>query len=239
MPPPKRPLIEARRDQMFPTLEPAEVDRLRRFGEPRSYRAGDALVKVGEVGHGLTVVLAGEVAITRRDELGRREAIVTHGPGAFLGELAQLSGRPALVDAYAQGPVEALIILPEQLRALLIAEAELGERIMRALILRRVAILETAAGGPVIIGRAENGDVLRLQGFLRRNGHPYQRLDPAIDPDAKALIERFHVDPGQLPIVLCPDGQLLRNPSENELARCLRLVRPIDPKRVYDVAVVG
>jgi thioredoxin reductase (NADPH) len=66
--------------------------------------------------------------------------------------------------------VEALIIPPDQLRALLIAEAELGERIMRALILRRVGLLETGAGGPVIVGRAQNGDVLRLEGFLRRNG---------------------------------------------------------------------
>ena len=165
--------------------------------------------------------------------------IVTHEPGAFMGELAQLAGRPSLVDAYAQGPVEALLIPPDQLRALLVAEAELGERIMRALILRRVGLLETGAGGPVIVGRAENGDVLRLQGFLRRNGHPHQRIDPETDPEAKALIERFHVDPGQLPIVLCPGGQLLRNPSENELARCIGLVGPIDPKRVYDVAVVG
>ena len=156
-----------------------------------------------------------------------------------MGELAQLAGRPALVDAYAQEPVEAVIIPPEQLRALLIAEAELGERIMRALILRRVGLLETGAGGPVIVGRAENGDVLRLEGFLRRNGHPHQRLDPDTDPEAKALIERFHVDPGQLPIVLCPGGQLLRNPSETELARCIGLVGPIDPDRVYDVAVVG
>src|SRR5437764_1719560 len=232
-------ILDSRRHQLFPILEPAEIERVRRFGTVRSYRAGEALAKVGEIGPGLSIILAGHVDVTLRDQTGRRTPIVSYGPGAFLVELAQLSGRPALVDAYAQGPVEALIILPEQLRALLIAEAELGERIMRALILRRVAILETGAGGPVIIGRAENGDVLRLQGFLRRNGHPYQRLDPAIDPDAKALIERFHVDPGQLPIVLCPDGQLLRNPSENELARCLRLVRPIDPKRVSDVAVVG
>ena len=136
-------------------------------------------------------------------------------------------------------PVEALIIRPDRLRALLVAEAELGERIMRALILRRVGLLETGAGGPVIVGRAENGDVLRLEGFLRRNGHPHQRLDPETDPEAKALIERFHVDPGQLPIVLCPGGQLLRNPSETELARCIGLVRPIDPNRLYDVAVVG
>jgi thioredoxin reductase (NADPH) len=110
---------------------------------------------------------------------------------------------------------------------------------MRALILRRVGLLERGAGGPVIVGRAENGDVLRLQGFLQRNGHPRQTLNPETDPEAKALIERFHVDPGQLPIVLCPGGQLLRNPSENELARCIGLVGPIDPNRVYDVAIVG
>jgi thioredoxin reductase (NADPH) len=163
----------------------------------------------------------------------------SHGPGAFMGELAQLSGRPALVDAYAQGPVEALIIPPERLRALLIAEAELGERIMRALILRRVGLLETGGGGPVIVGRPDSGDVLRLENFLRRNGHPHQTLNSENDPEAKALIERFHVDPGQLPIVLCPSGQLLRNPGENELARCIGLVGPIDPDRVYDVAIVG
>jgi thioredoxin reductase (NADPH) len=156
-----------------------------------------------------------------------------------MGELAQLRGRPALVDAHAQGPVEALAIPPDQLRALLIAEADLGERIMRALILRRVGLLETGAGGPVIVGRPENGDMLRLEGFLRRNGHPYQRWNPETDADAKALIERFHVDTGQLPIVLCPGGQLLRNPTEPELAGCIGLLGPIDPDRLYDVIVVG
>jgi thioredoxin reductase (NADPH) len=135
--------------------------------------------------------------------------------------------------------VEALIIPPDQLRALLISEAELGERIMRALILRRVGLIETGAGGPVIIGHGDNGDMLRLGGFLRRNGHPYQLLNPDIDAEAKALVDRFHVDPGQLPIVLCPDGQLLRNPSETELARCIGLVQPIDPDRIYDMVVVG
>src|SRR5207244_3095545 len=83
------------------------------------------------------------------------------------------------------------------------------------------------------------GDVLHLECFLRRNGHPRQRLDPETDPEAKALIERFHVDPGQLPIVLCPGGQLLRNPGEIDLARCIGLVGPIDPDRVYDVAIIG
>ena len=232
-------LIEARHDQMFPVLEPSEIERVRRFGKVRSYDAGEALAKVGEVGRGLAIILAGKVDITQHDELGRRTPIVTYGPGSFMGELAQLAGQRTLIDAHAQGPVEALTIPPEQLRALLIAQAELGERIMRALILRRMGLIETGAGGPVIIGRAENGDVLRLEGFLRRNGHPRQRLDPETDPQAKALIERFHVDPGQLPIVLCPGGELLRNPSENELARCIGLVGPIDPDHLYDVAIVG
>src|SRR5256714_325436 len=236
---PTQSIIDTRRHQMFPVLEPAEIERVRRFGKVRSYGAGEALAKVGKVGLGFTIILGGNVDITQHDESGRRTAIVTHSPGAFMGELAQLAGRPALVDAHAKEPVEALIIPPDQLRALLIAEAELGERIMRALILRRMGLLETGAGGPVIVGRAENGDVLRLEGFLRRNGHPRQRLDPEIDPEAKALIDRFHVAAGQLPIVLCPGGQLLRNPTEIELARCIGLVGPIDANRVYDVVIVG
>jgi thioredoxin reductase (NADPH) len=224
---------------MFPILDPLEIERVRRFGVVRTYGAGDALIKAGDAGHGLGIILAGEVDVTRHHETGSRELIVTHHPGGFMGELAQLVGRPALVDAYARVPVEALLIPPDRLRALLIAEADLGERIMRALILRRVGLLETGAGGPVIIGRADNGDVLRLEGFLARNGHPHIRLDPETDLEAKALIERFHVDPAHLPVVLCPTGQLLRNPGEAELARCLGLVGPIDPDRLYDVAIVG
>ena len=108
----------------------------------------------------------------------------------------------------AHGDVEALVIPPDKLRALLIAEAELGERIMRALILRRIGLLEVGSGGPIIIGRPSHGDVLRLANFLRRNGHPHQILDPESDAEALALIDRFHIDPGRLPIVLCPGGQL-------------------------------
>jgi thioredoxin reductase (NADPH) len=232
-------IINTRHDQMFPVLDPFEIERARRFGKVRCYHAGATLAKVGEVGPGLSIILAGQVEVARRDRLGDSVPLVTCGPGWFMGELAHLSGRPTLIDAHASGPVEALIIAPDQLRALLIAEAELGERIMRALILRRMGLIETGSGGPVIVGRAGNGDVLRLEGFLRRNGHPRQRLDPETDPEAKALIERFHIDPGQLPIVLCPGGELLRNPSEIELARCIGLVDPIDPNRVYDVAIVG
>jgi len=232
-------VIEQRGAQMLPVLDPLEIERMRRFGECRSFATGAALLTIGHVGPGLMVILSGQVEVTHADKTGQRVTIVGHGPGEFIGELAQLAGRPALADVTAQEPVQVLVIAPDRLRALLIAEAELGERIMRALIIRRVGLLETGSGGPVIVGRSDNGDVLRLQIFLRRNGQPQQLLDPDTDAEAKALIERFHVDPGQLPIVLCPGGQLLRNPTEDELARCIGLVGPIDPNRIYDVAVVG
>jgi thioredoxin reductase (NADPH) len=232
-------IFETRRPQIFPTLEPAEIERVRRFGECCSYAAGEALMTAGTVARGFTIVLSGHVQMSQHHDGDRRTPIVVYGPGQFMGELAQLAGRPALVDAHAQGPVDALVIAPDRLRALLVAEAEMGERIMRALILRRVSLLETGAGGPVIVGRPENGDVLRLAVFLRRNGHPHLTLNPETDPEARALIERFHVDPAELPIVLCPNGELLRNPCEDALARCIGLVKPIDPDRIYDVAIIG
>src|SRR5207244_7390981 len=128
----------------------------------------ERLVATGEVSPGMLVVLAGELAITQHNALGRDEAIVTHGPGSFMGELAQLSGRPSLVDARAVKPVEVLVIPPRRLRDVLVAEAELGERIMRALILRRVGLIQSGVAGPLIVGHADDGDVLRLAGFLAR-----------------------------------------------------------------------
>ena len=238
MPPAASTVFDTRRDQMFPELAPAEIARLSRFGERRRYANGDAISRTGQVSPGFIIVLSGEVAILQRS-LGHEQLIVTHGPGHFMGELAQLSGRPALVDANAVGDVEAVVIAPQRLRDLMVEEAELGERIMRALILRRMGLLETGAGGPIILGRGGQADVLRLAAFLRRNGHPYTILCPDEDADAKALVERIHVAPNEMPIVLCPNGETLRNPSENALARCLGLVSQLDPRKLYDVAIVG
>src|SRR5262249_19415921 len=140
-------ILETRRHQLFTILEPAEIARVRRFGKLQSYATGEMLARIGQLSLGLSVILTGHVDVTYLDPSGARRPIVRYAPGAFMGELAQLSGRPSFVDARAEEPVEALIIPPEQLRALLVAEAELGERIMRALILRRMAILEAGAGG--------------------------------------------------------------------------------------------
>jgi len=231
--------LVARRDQMFPVLAQADIERLRRFSEAKFYQAGEQIVSAGQIAPGLIVVLAGKVEVTQGCGPDQRETITTHQTGQFVGELAQLSARPSLVDAEALEPVQALVIRSDRLRDLLVQEAELGERIMRALILRRVGLLESGVSGPIIIGHANNADVLRLHGFLARNGQPHRVLDPDGDSCAMTLIERFNVDQHHLPIVLCPNGKLLRNPGENELARCIGLVRPIDAAKTYDVAIVG
>jgi len=237
MPEAPQSIMESRRAQMFPVLDAGDIRGLRRFGDVRRFHAGSFLIRGGEPAQGLFVILAGEVRVVPHENPDK--PIVTYGPGSFMGELAQLSGRPALADGQALTDVEALLIAPARLRDLMVQEAELGERVMRALILRRVGLLERGIGGPVIIGRADTRDVLRLESFLRRNGHPYQRLDPDLDTCARTLIERFHVSPLDLPTVLCANGELLRNPSEAQLARSIGLSHAIDVAKVYDVAIIG
>src|SRR3954447_22786271 len=177
-------------EQTFPELTPTEIGRLRGFGEIRTYRDGECLFETGKPGPGMFVVLSGHVTITQRDGLGHVTPVIDQGPGQFLAEIAQLSGRLALVDGHAEGDVETLLIPPERLRALLVAEAELGERIMRALILRRVNLIQGGTGGLVLIGPASLGDMARLQNFLARNGQPHHLLDPATDKDAGDLVAR-------------------------------------------------
>ena len=184
-------------------------------------------------------MLSGHVAITQRDGLGHVTPVIDQGPGQFLAEIGQLSGRIALVDGHAEGDVETLLIPPERLRALLVAEADLGERIMRALILRRVNLIQGGVGGPVLIGPSHSSGVIRLQGFLTRNGYPHHLLDPATDNDAAELIARYSPSPADWPLVVAPDGTVLRNPGESELARAMGMIRALAKDKVYDVAVVG
>jgi thioredoxin reductase (NADPH) len=225
--------------QTFPTLTDHEIGRMRRFGEVVNFRDGETLFETGKPGPGMFVVLSGQIAITLRDGLGHVTPIIDQGPGQFLAEIGQLSGRVALVDGHAEGNVETLLIPPERLRALLVAEADLGERIMRALILRRVSLIQGGAGGPVLIGPAILGDMARLQNFLVRNGQPHHLLDPATDKDAADLIARYSALRADLPLVVCPDGTVLRNPSETTLAMAMGMIGNHGPDKLYDVAVVG
>ena len=57
-------MLGARRDQMFPTMTQADIDRLRRFGESKCYETGERIVRAGHVAPGLIVILSGKVEVT-------------------------------------------------------------------------------------------------------------------------------------------------------------------------------
>ena len=233
------PYLDGRRAQAFPTLSPDEIDRLRRFSQPRRYAAGERIYETGKDSPGMLVVLSGVISITGRDGHGHDLPVVDHGPGSFSGELGQLSGRRSFVDGVAVGDVDALVLAPSDVRALMVSEATLGERIMRALILRRVALLEFGVGGPVLIGPAESAGAARLDNFLSRNGIPHLLLDSNDDADARLVVERYAPSPDELPLVLCPDGSVLRNPTESDLARCIGMLDTEDDQSVFDVVIAG
>ncbi|WP_027213956.1 FAD-dependent oxidoreductase [Burkholderia sp. WSM2232] len=230
--------LSTRMHQMFPALTAAEIERVRKFGEMGKWQSGELLFETGHTGPGMFVLLEGRVKIYQRDGIGREVVIGEHGPGHFLAEVGQLSGRHALVSGMALSHVEALLIPPEKLRALLVAEAELGERIMRALILRRVSLIEKGAGGPILIGSSTDARLVMLQGFLSRNGHPHSTIDEC-DEEALRLVEQFGAQPEDMPLVICPGGSVLRRPSMPELATALGLLPDLNDSMVYDVAIVG
>jgi thioredoxin reductase (NADPH) len=232
--------LHPRHQQTFPVLTAGEIERVRRFStRVIHYADGDWLFQAGQLAPGMFVILSGNVCITQRDGLGRVTPVVTQGPGQFLAEVGQLSERAALVDGQAKGAVEVLLIPHDGLRGLLIAEAELGERIMRALILRRVALIQSGQGGPVVIGPTGGGGTARIQAFLNRNGQPFHLLDPETDPEAAELIARYTPTPQDLPLVVCMDGNVLRNPDETDLAQSLGMFHHGSRRELYDVLVIG
>ena len=227
-----------RYEQTYPVLTAQEIARMHRFGEIRTYKDGERLFETAKPGLGMFVVLSGHVVVTRRDGLGHVAPVIEQGPGQFLGEIGQLSGRASLVDGHAEGHVETLLIAPDRLRALLVAEADLGERIMRALILRRVRLIQGGVG-PVLIGPANSTGVARLQSFLTRNGYPHHLLDPEKTHEAAELIERYSPSSSDWPLAVTADGTVLRNPSENQLARAIGMIGGPRGDKIYDVAIVG
>jgi thioredoxin reductase (NADPH) len=234
--------IEQRGYQMFPMLDAARVEIALRFasGPERRFAPGEMLYDFGEQGASSWLVLAGSVDVTRRDGLEREASITVLGPGQFTGEVNQLAGRPAIARARA-GP-EGATARPfdaPHLRALMIGSAEIGEIVMRALILRRVGLIEEGAAGTIVIGEPNSPPVVRLQGFLARSAFPHQVLNSRGDGEGQAFVERFGITPDDLPLVVCPDGSLLRRPSEIDLARCLGITPELDASKLYDVAIVG
>jgi len=230
-----------RSHQMFPVLDPAQIETAKRFasGPPQDFAPGEIVFDVGQRRVPAWLVLEGSIEVMRRDGLARESAITVHHAGQFSGEVSQLAGRESLAAGKA-GPegCRAVPFDAAHIRALMIGSAEIGEIVMRAFILRRVGLLEGGGVGCVLVGRPGMPDISRLEVFLRRNAYPYTVLD-ATQEDGRAMIERLGVRIEDLPLMLCPNGSLLKRPTDAEAGVCLGITPELDPSVVYDVAVVG
>ncbi|MGE6494813.1 FAD-dependent oxidoreductase [Cupriavidus metallidurans] len=234
--------VGSRRHQMFPVLTPIQVEAASRFasGPPRVFASGETVFATGDRNVPVWLVLDGSIDVLRRNGLDESAPITTHRAGQFTGEVSQIDGRASLALAQA-GPDGATLLPfdPPHLRALMIGSAEVGEIVMRALILRRVSLIEHGGSGTILIGASDDSHLLRLQGFLTRGGYPNHIMDPRIDGDGRSFVERMALLPTDMPLVVCPGGAVLKRPDERELAACLGILRKIEQRKIYDVAVVG
>lgn len=194
--------IEARREQAFPRLTPAQIVRLEAHGKRMRTRRGEVLAEPGERHRGLFVILSGSVEIVRPGMAGE-VPIVVHTPGQFSGEMSSLRGVASVVRARVREAGEILAIDDEKLRAILQTDSELSDILMRAFILRRVGLIASQSGDVILIGSSHSADTLRLQQFLTRNAFPYVSIDVERDPTVQALLDRFHVSVDDIPVVLC------------------------------------
>jgi thioredoxin reductase (NADPH) len=233
--------LESRRDQMFPTLDPGQVETAKRFasGPIKHFDPGEIVFDIGQRNAPAWLVLRGTIDVTRQNALGVESPITIHHAGQFSGEVSQLAGREVLARGRAGS--EGCCALPfdaAHVRALMIGSAEIGEILMRAYILRRVGLIQEGNAGSVLVGRPGSSDLNRLETFLRRNGYPYTVFSADAE-EGRTVMERFGVLPEELPIMLCPNGTVLKRPTDAEAGLCLGLTPDLDPDKVYDVAVVG
>lgn len=230
--------VAARRHQMFPTMSEEEMMRVEPFGVRQMYSAGTRFIATGETIVGMHLILKGVVDLQQRNGLGAVVPILAQERGSFIAEVGALSGRPSMVDAYAASEVETLMLTSSELRALIIAEADLGERIVRALILRTAALIKDEQSGPVLVGLSGSTDLGRLRNFLVRNGQPHHVLDASRNPDAAVMMSEYGATQ-QEAIVVCANGSVLLSPTEAVLARCLGMTGVESSGLDFDVCIVG
>ena len=231
-------MILQRRDQMFPSLTEAQVARLLPLGTRRQVQQDEVLFEQGSVDAQFYVVLRGTLEVVR-PLLNRDEFVVLHHAGEFTGETNMLSGRRTLVRCRAAQDGEVLELHRDALKTLVLTDSELSDVLMRAFILRRVALVDRGFGDVVLIGSLQSSDTLRLREFLTRNAHPHTYVDVDSDPDVQVLLDRFSVKVDEIPIFICRGELVLRNPSNSEVADCLGFNADIDVAVVRDLLVVG
>jgi thioredoxin reductase (NADPH) len=231
-------VTEARREQMFPKLADAQLQRAQRYGERRLVRKGEILFDQGSTGLGIQIVLGGALEIVRPGLAGD-DLITVHHAGEFTGEVNTLSGRRALVRGRMVEDGDVLFVDQQGLRKLIQEDPDISDVLMRAFILRRVALIASGSGDATLVGSTHSAGTLRLQEFLTRNGHPYTYIDVEQDRDVQTLLDRFHVGVGDIPIIVCRGEVVLKNPTNEEVADCFGFNAAIDPGRVRDLVVVG
>jgi thioredoxin reductase (NADPH) len=231
-------MVVERREQMFPSLSAAQMERLGLLGKRRRAERGEVLYEQGEATPELFVVVSGALELVQPGD-GHEVPITTLRPGEFTGEVNMLSGRRALVRARMAESGELLVITPEALRKLVQFDVELSDIFMRAFILRRVALIAAAQGDTVLIGSTHSAATLRIREFLTRNGQPHAYLDVDKDPGVQALLDRFALSVDDVPVVICRYERVLRSPSNEEVAECLGFIEVLDPAKVRDLVVVG
>jgi thioredoxin reductase (NADPH) len=225
-------------ERMFPTLTPAQIERIAVRGRTRAMRTGELLVEAGAQIVPFFVVRSGQVDILLPS--GMSETLVAvHGPGQFTGEVNMLSGRPALVRGRVSESGEVIELDRERFLTLVQTDSELSEIIMRAFILRRVELIAHGLGDVVLVGSNFCSGTLRVKEFLTRNGHPYSYIDLDRDADVQVLLDRFHVGAADVPVLICRGDVVLRNPTNQQIADCLGFNDAIDQTHIRDVVIVG
>src|SRR3989441_867467 len=232
------PLTSSRPEQIFPTLTPAQIRRIATHGQRRNVRKGEILVEQGDKAIPFFVVLAGELEAVRPGS-GRETLITIFRAEQFTGEVNTLSDRRALARIRVREDGEVIQVARENLLALVQTDAELSEILMRAFILRRVELLAQGIGDATLIGSNHSADTLRIKEFLTRNAHPYAYIDLERDADVQNLLDHFHIEVTDIPVVICRSETVLRNPSNSEIANCLGFNEAVDPTQIHDVVIVG
>ncbi|HEY3202839.1 MAG TPA: FAD-dependent oxidoreductase, partial [Thermoanaerobaculia bacterium] len=230
--------LSSRADHVFPTLTPEQIARVAAHGRVRPVRSGELLQSAGHQAESFFVVTAGSIEFVRRSAAGE-EIVAVQRPGQFTGETNMLSGRQALVSLRVGESGEVIDVKRDDLLALVQTDSELSDIFMRAFILRRVELIAHGFGDAVLIGSSFCQSTLRVKEFLTRNGHPYTFVDLDRDSGVQDLLDRFGVGVGDVPVLICREKVVLRNPTNLQVADCLGLNEAIDQARLRDILIIG